>query len=250
MLPTKLQVLKLHLFFRDKAGKKNQNVSKGEITAKVVKVIKYYWNIAGFETVVSPKNFIAKLVESYQVQLKKKNMMNKKTLEDRKTFEEGLNKLFDIAHPDLEKTLSEDRIRGNLEGRKSEDLSFLRDQRGERKMQMGKLDEEYSKKKEAQMKRKLGSSVPSSTVTSQDLCEDLNVSFGDSPIKDSRRDEEFNIREKQARRSDYITVELPRDPLGSLEVTGALDRSNITNRQAMQVFSSVLKTVRHPEVVC
>ena len=250
MLPTKLQVLKLHLFFRDKAGKKNQNVSKGEITAKVVKVIKYYWNIAGFETVVSPKNFIAKLVESYQVQLKKKNMMNKKTLEDRKTFEEGLNKLFDIAHPDLEKTLSEDRIRGNLEGRKSEDLSFLRDQRGERKMQMGKLDGEYSKKKEAQMKRKLGSSVPSSTVTSQDLCEDLNVSFGDSPIKDSRRDEEFNIREKQARRSDYITVELPRDPLGSLEVTGALDRSNITNRQAMQVFSSVLKTVRHPEVVC
>ena len=113
---------------------------------------------------------------------------------------------------------------------------------------MGKLDGEYSKKKEVQMKRKLGSSVPSSTVTSQDLCEDL--SFGDSPIKDNRRDEEFNIQEKQARRSDYITVELPRDPLGSLEVTGALDRSNITNRQAMQVFSSVLKTVRHPEVVC
>ena len=32
MLPTKLQVLKLHLFFRDEAGKKNQNVSKGEVT--------------------------------------------------------------------------------------------------------------------------------------------------------------------------------------------------------------------------
>ena len=70
------------------------------------------------------------------------------------------------------------------------------------------------------------------------------MSFGDSPIKDNRRDVEFNIQEKQARRSDYITVDLPRDPLGSLEVTGALDRSNITNRQAMQVFSSVLKTAR------
>ena len=191
MLPTKLQVLKLHLFFRDEAGKKNQNVSKGEITAKVVKVLKYYWNIAGFETVAYPPHKVAKLVEAYQDQLKKRNMSNKKTIEDRKKFEEDLNKLLDIAHPDLEKTLSEDRIRGNLEGRKSEDLSFLRDQRGERKMQMGKLDGEYSKKKEVQMKRKLGSSVPSSTVTSQDLCEDL--SFGDSPIKDNRRDEEFNI---------------------------------------------------------
>ena len=51
MLPTKLQVLKLHLFFRDEAGKKNKHVSKGEITAKVVKVVKYYRNLAGLETV-------------------------------------------------------------------------------------------------------------------------------------------------------------------------------------------------------
>ena len=111
MLPTKLQVLKLHLFFRDEAGKKNQNVSKGEITAKVVKVLKYYWNIAGFETVAYPPHKVAKLVEAYQDQLKKRNMSNKKTIEDRKKFEEDLNKLLDIAHPDLEKKLTQDRIR-------------------------------------------------------------------------------------------------------------------------------------------
>ena len=111
-------------------------------------------------------------------------------------------------------------------------------------MNMGKLDEEYSKKKEAQLKRKL-SSVPSSTVTSQDISEDQNESFDNSsPIKDSRTDEEFNIQEKQARRSNFVTVDLPQDPLASLEVTGALDRSNISNRTAMQVFSSVLKTAR------
>ena len=45
----------------------------------------------------------------------------------------------------------------------------------------------------------------------------IRKSFGDSPIKNNKRDEEFNIQEKQARRSYYITVELPRDPLGSLE---------------------------------
>ena len=65
----------------------------------------------------------------------KRNMSNKKSIEDRKKFEEDLNKLMDIAHPDLEKNLAQDRIRGNLEGRKSEDLPFLQDQRGERKMQ-------------------------------------------------------------------------------------------------------------------
>ena len=65
-------------------------------------------------------------------------MSNKKSLEDRKKFEDDLNKLLDISHPNLEKTLA----LGNLEGRKSEDLKFLQDQRGERKMTMGKLDEE------------------------------------------------------------------------------------------------------------
>ena len=88
MLPTKLQVLKLHLFLRDEAGKKNQNFRSAKSMPK------YYWNLAGFE---------------------KRNMSNKKSLEDRKKFEEDLNKLLDIAHPDLEKNLAQDWIRGNLE---------------------------------------------------------------------------------------------------------------------------------------
>ena len=242
MLPTKLQTLKLHFFLKDEAGRKNSTVTPGEITSKVTEVIKHYWSLAGFETVSSPKNKIAKLLQTYQTHLKSRNLTNKKSQEDRKKFEEDLNKLLDISHPNLEKTLAEDRIRGNLEGRKSEDLSFLQDQRGVRKMNMGKLDEEYSKKKEAQLKRKLGS-VPSSTVTSQDIFEDQNESFGDSPVKDNR-DEEFNIKEKQARRSDFITVELPRDPLRNLDTTGTLDRTNMSNRTAMQVVSSILKTAR------
>ena len=195
-------------------------------------------------TQLSPKNKITKLLQSYQSQHKNRNLTNKKSLEDRKQFEDDLNKLLDISHPNLEKTLAEDRTLGNLVGRKAEDLSFLLDQRGERKMNLGKQDEEYSKKKEAQLKRKLGK-VPSATVTSQDtLSEDQIESFGDSPVKVNRRDEEFNIKEKQAKRSDYITVELPRDPLGNLDVTGTLDRTNMSNRTAMQVVSSILKTAK------
>ena len=244
MLPTKLQALKFHFFLKDEAGRKNSTVTPGEITSKVTEVIKHYWSLAGYETVSSPKNKIAKLLKDYQYQHKKKNMANKKSLEDRNKFAEDLKKLLDLSHPDLEKTLSEDRTRGNLEGRKSEDLKFLQDQRGERKMSMGKLDEEFGKKKAAQLKRKL-CSVPSSTITSQDtLSEDQNESFAESsPIKETR-DEEFNIQEKKGRRSDFITVQLPRDPMASLDVTSALDRTNITNRTAMQIFSSVLKTAK------
>ena len=143
---------------------------------------------------------IAKLHDDYKDQLKKRNMTNKKSFEGRKRYEENLNKLFDISHPDLEKNLAEDRIIREG-GRKSEDLQFLEDQRGPRKIKMGE--------KNAQLKRKLG---PSSTVTSNQLpvilSEDqMNENLGDSsPIKEGRTDEEFNIKEKQARRSDYITV--------------------------------------------
>ena len=49
-------------------------------------------------------------------------------------------------------------------------------------MTMGRLDEEFSKKKAAQLKRKLGS-APSSTITSQDIpSEDQNQSFGEYAV--------------------------------------------------------------------
>ena len=39
VLPTRLQVLKLHLFFKDEAGRGNRHV---KITGKVEKVVKHY----------------------------------------------------------------------------------------------------------------------------------------------------------------------------------------------------------------
>ena len=52
--------------------------------------------LAGYETVSSPKNKIAKLLKDCQFQHKKKNMSNKKSLEVRSKFEEDLTKLLDI----------------------------------------------------------------------------------------------------------------------------------------------------------
>ena len=44
MLPTRLQVLKLHLFFKDEAGRGNGHVKPGEITGKIEKVEKVIGN--------------------------------------------------------------------------------------------------------------------------------------------------------------------------------------------------------------
>ena len=70
MLPTKLQTLKLNLFLKDEARRKNSTVTPGQITSKVTEVIKHYWSLAGYETLSSPKNKIAKLVKMF-VNIKK-----------------------------------------------------------------------------------------------------------------------------------------------------------------------------------
>ena len=77
VLPTRLQVFELHLFFKDEAGRGNQHVTPGQITGKVDKVVKTYWKLAGFDTVFSKWKKIAKLLDDYKDQLKKRNMQNK-----------------------------------------------------------------------------------------------------------------------------------------------------------------------------
>ena len=74
-------------------------------------------------------------------------------------------KLFDIATPDLENILSKSRIlaaddectRYRLEKgytRKTEDISFLEDQRGERKMVMADRDTSYEERAESNRRRR------------------------------------------------------------------------------------------------
>ena len=47
-LATKMETLKLFLFFKDEIGKKNGNIKSSEISKDVTKVIAKYWNMAGF----------------------------------------------------------------------------------------------------------------------------------------------------------------------------------------------------------
>ena len=69
----KLQALKLHFFIKDEAGRKNSTVTHGEITGKVSGS-----SLAGYETVASPKNKIAKLLKDNQFQRKRGRPIKKK----------------------------------------------------------------------------------------------------------------------------------------------------------------------------
>ena len=245
MLPTNSQVLSLHLFIKDVAGKKNSNITPGMISAKVAEIVKFYWNLAGFETLATLKDPIKKLLELYQSLHKNKSRHNPKSLQDREAFSNKLSKLFDVSHPELEKKLSEDRIRGNL-GVRAEDLAFLVDQRGARMMFMGSRDGEYSKKISQKLKRQQGPapSVSTAEVEEEEATAQLSPSPSPSPGSSPEKNIEYGSNNNKGGRSEFITVELPRDLLSDPALTSALDRTNTTSNSAMQIFSSVLKTAK------
>ena len=249
-LPTQMEVLKLILFLRDEAGRKNQWVRAGDIYRSVAEVVQRYWARAGFITKSNIERDVEKIHQEYKLLLKNKNKTTQSFVKSREEFlmsenEKGekIEKLFDVGHKDLEKTLEQDRIRGNL-GVQNEDLSFLKDQRGERKSFMAGEDKEYQKKKESQLKRKMGpapATVTSSCQTSEAASLPDDEEEEDSDEEEDSEDEERNRRPK---RSKLVDIQLPRNIMASPQVSAALDRTNTTPAQAMHLFSAVLKSAK------
>ena len=74
--------------------------------------------------------------------MKDVNRQSQKNIEDRKKFEERSKSLFDIASKEIFREVTTDRFRRSL-NIVDEVLKFYEDQKTERKMAMGALDEEY-----------------------------------------------------------------------------------------------------------
>ena len=109
-LPDNNQVLKLVHFFRDEVGRKNTWVSHQEIMWVVTDVVMKYWALANIETISKQSiyNQVFKLKKYYELQLKSKSRIDKNPLL-REKYLESYNKLFDVAHPDIETQLQQDR---------------------------------------------------------------------------------------------------------------------------------------------
>ena len=181
-LPTELEVLKLVLFLRDDAGRTNNWVKVEDIYKSVASVVQKYWDRAGFITKTRIDREVEKIHKEYQKLKKDQNRQTPSCVKARENFlmvrndkDERREKLFDIAHKDLEQKLQQDRIRGNL-GVTDDDLNFLQDQRGERRSFMAEEDTEYQKKKEAQMKRRMGPAPATVTSSSSQSSEAASLS--------------------------------------------------------------------------
>ena len=250
-LPTVEQVLKLYYFIREQLGKKNGRVSQEEIANKVAIMVTKYWDMAGYKTVVQfwIVKRIKKLIEKYQNIMKNKGRTSALEAERRREFSEDIKKLFDIATPDLEDLIEKSRLLGKddqtnryrvKEGytRKSEDLSFLADQRGERRMVMGSKDTSYEMRVVRSQQRSVTSTGLKQLVISNnnEVIEEEDVQ---SVAKDKDEDYQGNDNKKK---KDTIVIELPVDILNSPEVCSMLDRTGTTSRKAVGVVSSVLKT--------
>ena len=132
--------------------------------------------MAGFQTIkmciVVVK--IERAVTQYESLQKSKSSTSLKEIDKRAKFSSSIVKLFDIATPNLEDLLNESRLLGNDDScsrykkdegytRKTEDLSFLRDQRGERRMIMGTRDATYEERVIANKLRKAQANISNSS---------------------------------------------------------------------------------------
>ena len=165
-LPTMKQVLLLALFFKDETGRKDSfTVKQSEIDKTVGDIIAKYWGMAGFETKTMLRREVKSIVERYHKLQKDINKTGLFHVNKRAAFRNEGEKLFDVGVKNLEEIIRNDKIRNNL-GVVEQDLAFLVDQRGERKMTMDKRDIDYEERRGRAEKRR--SEVPlSSTVTSE-----------------------------------------------------------------------------------
>ena len=263
-LPTMKQVLMLALFLKDEDGRKDSFTMKpSEIDKAVGEIISKYWAMAGFETKTNLSREVKSLIERYLKMQKDSKKSGLFQINKRAAFQNEGERLFDVGVKNLEEIIRNDKIRNNLSV-VEQDLAFLVDQHGERKMTMDKRDLDYEDRRGRAEKRrseappsstvtsKAGSSQASSSVSSSSRSrrrvnrgsgveerEGSPASDMESPEKEDQRDYNYNPTVKRQKRSEMVEVLLPRD-IVTATVTENLDRTRTSNQAAMQNISSVL----------
>ena len=134
----------MFLYLRHKVGLKKRPIDRTDLIKTVSDSIQAYWKMAHLPT-ITRNNIqfrIEKLITEYLKLMKDVNRQSQKNIEDRKKFEERSKSLFDIASKEIFREVTTDRFRrsSNIV---DEDLKFYEDQKTERKMIIGALDEEY-----------------------------------------------------------------------------------------------------------
>ena len=260
MLPTKGECLKLWWFFKDNDGRHNgKSLLHGTITGMVITVVSHYWRMAGYENEekdwkLSDGNkhkLVSGILKSYQSLLKSRSKNSDAAKSQRKAFLDEMNTCLYFGVRNLREKLLSDRVRSNL-GVDVEDVSFLDDQLGPRKRwsMSSKEDHEFAARKEANLKRRLPP-VTKPIQTDPPALAPHDHGDGDEQVSDDDKenqdkDKDFIVATKSRKKSDRITVTVPRN-LVSPALVSSLDRTKQSSSAAMRNISALVSTFETPD---
>ena len=243
MLPTKGECLKLWWFFKDNDGRHNgKSLLNGTITGMVITVVSHYWRMAGYENETkdwklsdgNKHKLVSGIVKSYQSLMKSRSKNSDAAKAQRKAFLDEMNTCLYFGVKNLREKLLSDRVRSNL-GVDIEDVSFLDDQMGPRKRwsMSSKEDHEFAARKAANLKRKL---PPVTKHLQPDSPAIHDHGDGDEQVSDhedkENQDKDFVVATKSRKKSDRITVTVPRN-LISPALVSSLDRTKESSTRAV-----------------
>ena len=121
----------------------------------------------------------------------------------REGFVSKLDSLFDISCPDSENMIKGDKLRSKQAVQ--EDIKFIKDQRGDRKMSIGKRDEDYDRCIGKKVVRDSRAERMTTKASSKSLDSENNnrqaEDIDQEDSSDSESDDKFEIVEKKKRRS-------------------------------------------------
>ena len=214
-------------------------------------MIKHYWDMAGYETVTHTSicTLIKNIVTKYETLLKSKNKEQPRAKSNREAFLADMRTCLNIGKAGLRESLIMDRVRVNLDIA-AEDVSFLDDQLGPRVQAMShKVDKEFARRKAANLKRK-STSVPQSGPSSAKSPSNVKQTEDDEDDEEEAEqvgsrgdnDEDYVDNSRKEKRSERITVTIPRKVFMSPDLLSSLDRTKTTDREAMRILAPVFKT--------
>ncbi len=149
-LPTNGDVLRFFMFLNRGPMINNK---KEDVIKTVIDKVSIFWDISGIPIsqyrAGHTKSKLFKMISNYENIRKNKNKANFSS--QSQDFINKLPLLFDIAHSNEVGIIQKDDFR--TKEMKEEDISFLTDQRSERRMMLSSLDRKYTKKYERKLSR-------------------------------------------------------------------------------------------------
>ena len=235
-LPTLRETLSV-FFYYHKDQKENLKDSARLTVTEVIE----FWQRAGIPTSRSyyVEKRLLKVHNEWQTLKKAINRRTEKQVANEEDFNEKLSKIFDIAHENAEELTP-----------LAEDRDFLNEQREGRTSYMTGLDKSWAEKQERQAKKKESlqryhqkAQLEQEALTASTSSMAAVETSGNSTNDESQDSEvDLDLEHRKRKRSTKSTK---RKSLLSEDVAAALDRSKVTDRQAVHLLAATAHSLGH-----